>query len=147
MNFKQKLDAIFEGKELSPKDKGYFDSCVKKNADKDNPEAYCAGIKDRAWKSDMWRGKDKTKKQTEKDVAKDLKEGEVLKGGLADGKSPEDLAKRHNVSVEFIEDQLKKGIKVEMEHTKNKKAALEVASDHIFEDEKYYIKLEKIEKK
>jgi hypothetical protein len=148
MNFNDKLDIIFEkkGKELSPKDKGYFDSCVKKNDDKDNPEAYCAAIKDKAWKSDMWRGKDKTKKQTEKDVAEDLKEGEILKGGLADDKSVEDLAKRHNVSVDFIADQLKKGIKVEMEHTGDKRVALEVALDHIFEDEKYYIKLEKMEK-
>ena len=75
MDFINKLDVIFEkkGKPLSPKDEGYFDSCVIKNKDKSNPEAYCAAIKDRAWKSNMWRGNDKTKKQTEKDVAKDLK--------------------------------------------------------------------------
>ena len=39
------------------------------------------------------------------------------------------------------------GIKVEMEHTKDKKKAKEIAMDHLFEDPKYYSKLRKIENK
>ncbi len=38
-------------------------------------------------------------------------------------------------------------MKVEMEHTKDKQRAKEIAMDHLFEDPKYYDKLEKIETK
>jgi hypothetical protein len=149
MNFNEKLDAIFEkkGVPLNPKDKGYFDSCVKKNENKDNPEAYCAAIKDRAWKSDMWRGKDKTKKQTLKDVSKDLKECEMIKGGLADGKDLSDIAKKHGVTENDIQKELKMGLKVEKEHTDDPKKQREIALDHLYEDPKYYSKLAKIENK
>jgi hypothetical protein len=41
--------------------------------------------------------------------------------------------------------QLEKGIKVEMEHTKSRLKAKEIAMDHLFEDPKYYDKLKKIE--
>jgi predicted nucleotidyltransferase len=70
---------------------------------------------------------------------------DIIPGGLAKGKTPQDLAKRHNVSLEVITAALKKGVKTEMEHTTSKKAALEIAMDHIFEDPKYYDKLSKIE--
>jgi len=46
----------------------------------------------------------------------------------------------------MLKKQLNKGIKVEMEHTKDKGQAKEIAMDHLFEDPKYYDKLEKIEK-
>jgi len=70
---------------------------------------------------------------------------DIIPGGLAKGKTPQDLAKRHNVSLNVIKAALKKGVKTEMEHTTSKKAALEIAMDHIFEDPKYYDKLSKIE--
>jgi len=58
------------GKE-SPKDKGFFDKCVEKMKDKiDNPQGYCASLKDEAYGSTHWRGKDKTKKQAMKDIRK-----------------------------------------------------------------------------
>ena len=37
--------------------------------------------------------------------------------------------------------QIKKGVKVEMEHTNDKKVALKIALDHLKEDPKYYDKL------
>lgn len=56
----------------SPKEKGFFDTCVREMTGKvNNPEAFCASIKDRAWDSPNWRGKDKTKKEAEKDTKKD----------------------------------------------------------------------------
>lgn len=84
---------------------------------------------------------------------------ETLEGGLADGKTLMDLAKQHayddstdSTSKEKIMDmykelklQLEKGIKVEMEHTKSRLKAKEIAMDHLFEDPKYYDKLKKIE--
>ena len=67
--------------------------------------------------------------------------------GLAKGKSLEDLAKKHNVSIEHLNSQLKKGIKVEHEHTKDSVVAKKIAMDHLFEDPDYYTKLKKVEEK
>jgi len=71
---------------------------------------------------------------------------DTVKGGLADGKSVSDLAMKHGVSEKEIEAQLDKGMKVEMEHTDDEEMAREIATDHVFEDPKYYDKLAKIEK-
>lgn len=70
-----------------------------------------------------------------------------VKGGLADNKTPEDLAKKHDVPVSQIEKQLDKGDDVEMEHVDDKETAEEIAMDHVYEDPKYYDELEKMEKK
>ncbi len=86
---------------------------------------------------------------------------ENLEGGLADGKSLMDIAQKHAYDdstdsttksriqkmFNYLKTQLEKGIKVEMEHTKSKVKAKEIAMDHLFEDPKYYEKLSKIETK
>jgi hypothetical protein len=80
---------------------------------------------------------------------------ENIKGGLADGKTLEDIAKKHHKKgnyniddmVSLLKKQLNKGIKVEMEHTKDKSKAREIAMDHLWEHPNYYDKLEKIESK
>lgn len=56
--------------EKSPKEKGFFKKCVKRMRKHmgDGAEGYCASIKSHAFGSTYWRGKGKTKKQTEKDV-------------------------------------------------------------------------------
>lgn len=59
--------------------------------------------------------------------------------------TPEDLAKKHNVSLSVINKQLTKGIKVELEHTTDPKIAREIALDHIGEYADYYDRLAKIE--
>ena len=56
-----------------------------------------------------------------------------------------DIAKKHNVSIEDITNEFKKGYKVEREHTTDSDVAKEIAMDHLFEDPKYYDKLAKIE--
>lgn len=78
---------------------------------------------------------------------------EKLKGGKADKKTFQDLVnknKKKGVDIAVIEKELKKqfnkGKKVEREHTDDIKKAAEIALDHLFEDPKYYDKLEKIEK-
>jgi len=51
------------------KSKGFFDKCVKKMQGKiDNPEGFCASIKDEAYESTHWRGKDKSPSEVRKDV-------------------------------------------------------------------------------
>lgn len=67
--------------------------------------------------------------------------------GLAAGKSLEEIAKKHNCSVEEVKKNIEIGSKVEHEHTGNDAAAKKIATDHIFEDLKYYEKLKKIETK
>jgi hypothetical protein len=75
----------------------------------------------------------------------DVTEEEVLKGGLADNKSLEDLAKKHNVELSDIEKQFEIGLKKEKEHTSNNEEAEEIVMDHLYEDPKYYNKLKKVE--
>jgi len=72
---------------------------------------------------------------------------EKLEGGLADKKTVGDIAKKHKMDVQSIKKHLNDGMKVEMEHTKDKTKAKEIAMDHLFEDPKYYDKLKKIETK
>ena len=68
-----------------------------------------------------------------------------IPGGVSDGMSIEDIAKKHKVSVDVIKSALKKGTKVESEHTSDKSIAKEIAMDHIAERPDYYDKLEKVE--
>ena len=67
-----------------------------------------------------------------------------IKGGVADKMTVKGLAKKHDVSLKHIKDQLVKGAKVEMEHTDSKAKAIEIAMDHLAEDAEYYDKLETI---
>lgn len=71
--------------------------------------------------------------------------GNQLQGGVGDNKTLEELAKKHGVSVETLQAQLDKGIKVEMEHTNDTAKAREIAIDHITESATYYDKLKSVE--
>lgn len=66
-----------------------------------------------------------------------VKKADFISGGKADNKKPSD----------FDKNQLEKGIKVEMEHTDDKKKAKEIAMDHLEEFDNYYDELEKMENK
>lgn len=70
-----------------------------------------------------------------------------IKGGLSDKMSLKDIAKKHDTTEKELQKQLDKGIEVEMEHTDKKSVAKEIAMDHLFEDPKYYDKLDKTEGK
>ena len=87
---------------------------------------------------------------------KSFKEQNELQGGVGDKKNLYDIAKKHAKSKEAskiiqifdsLKKELEKGIKVEMEHTKDKNKAKEIAMDHLTEDPKYYTKLKKVENK
>ena len=65
-----------------------------------------------------------------------IKNTEKLHGGAGDNRPDSD----------FEPQQLEIGIKHEMEHTKDRKIAKEIAKDHLSEDPNYYKKLKKIEK-
>lgn len=56
------------------------------------------------------------------------------------------LAKKYKVQVIDVLREVKKGIKIEKEHTNDESYALEIALDHLGEDLQYYVKLAKMEK-
>lgn len=72
---------------------------------------------------------------------------EEITGGKADGMTPMEIAYSHNVEISVIQKQIQKGIKIEMEHTNNKKIAKEIAMDHLVENPNYYDYLEDMELK
>jgi hypothetical protein len=57
------------------------------------------------------------------------------------------LANKYGASKDEVQKKLDKGIKIEMEHTKIKSVASEIARDHLGEDLFYYEKLKKIEER
>lgn len=73
------------------------------------------------------------------------KSKDQIKGGLADKLSIEQIADKHGVSVKSIKKQIKKGTKVEMEHTDDPTKAAEIARDHVYEIKDYYTRLAKME--
>lgn len=84
------------------------------------------------------------------DLQKIKFENEII-GGKSDKLSVNDIAKKHKISVDDIIDEISMGIKIEMEHTNDKKMAREIAMDHISEFPKYYsdpkLGIKSIEKK
>jgi hypothetical protein len=68
------------------------------------------------------------------------------KGPTKPYKSPEELAKKHNISLDKINKQVESGTKVEGEHTTSKSAARITALQHIDELPDYYSRLKKVEK-
>ena len=58
---------------------------------------------------------------------------ETLQGGAGDKLTIEDIATKHNVSVEYAKEQLNKGIKIESEHTSDVEKQTEIALDHLSE--------------
>ena len=76
-----------------------------------------------------------------------INESNKLKGGKADKLKPENIAKKFKLTLSKIQAQIRKGIKVEMEHTNDREKAREIATDHVSEFADYYDRLEKMEDK
>ena len=72
--------------------------------------------------------------------------GEIVRGGLSDNMTVEDIAKKHGVEVGVIKRQIEMGKKIEFEHTNSEKEAERVSMDHLVEFPDYYDRLEKMEK-
>lgn len=100
--------------------------------------------------SEMGCGCNKTKKGKKcpqhgyKDCSA-LHEEKDPKGPTQPYKTPEEIAKKHGVSLDLIKKQLKMGIKVEGEHTSDPTAARITALQHLGEVPDYYSKLKKVE--
>ena len=139
-------EQIDEKKKKKKKSSGKKDACYRKVKSRYKvwPSAYASGalVKCRKVGAKNWGNKSE---QLE------LEEVDLIPGGLtADLKGSMEekhqaLADRHNISVKEINDQVAKGVKVELEHTTDEAIAHEIAMDHVFEDPKYYDKLAKVE--
>ena len=57
----------------------------------------------------------------------------------------ESIAKKHRQDISFVRNQLKMGIAIEREHTKDKDLAADIALQHLDEFPDYYTKLKKME--
>jgi len=68
------------------------------------------------------------------------------KGPIKKYMSPDEIAKKHKLSLDVINSQLEMGIKVESEHTGSKKMARMIALQHLEELPDYYTRLKKAEK-
>ena len=68
-----------------------------------------------------------------------------LKEQLKSFKTVEQIAKKHRLSISFIQKQLDMGEKIEHEHTKNHQLAREIALQHLDEIPDYYTRLKKME--
>ena len=75
-----------------------------------------------------------------------------IPGGLADEKTLVDIAKKYAGAkldyekiLDFVKEQMKLGIKAEMEHTSDVRIAAEIAKDHLWEKLTYYKDLQQIE--
>ena len=68
------------------------------------------------------------------------------KGPIKKYMSPEEIAKKHKISLKTLNSQLEMGIKVESEHTGSKKMARMIALQHLEELPDYYSRLKKAEK-
>ena len=68
-------------------------------------------------------------------------------GGMKGHPAVAQIAKKHGVSTEEIVAQVKKGYKVESEHTDDIDMAIDIALQHVNEFPNYYDKLDKMEKK
>ncbi len=60
-------------------------------------------------------------------------------------KTVEQIAKKHRLEVSFIKNQLKMGIPIEHEHTRDKDLATDIALQHLDEIPDYYTRLKKME--
>ena len=76
-----------------------------------------------------------------------MRYNELIEGRLLDKPTatPAELAKKHGVELSYINKQLARGIKVELEHTSKHDVAREIALDHLGEEPDYYEKLATIE--
>jgi len=72
--------------------------------------------------------------------------GKGLCPGLKPHKSIEEISSKHKVSIDDLNKELEKGIKVEGEHTTSKEIARNIALQHLEELPDYYSRLKKVEK-
>lgn len=144
---------------------GFSGEPIKKaaNTDLDKFSKFLQEISEQAWDPATEESAIKTYSKELIDIVKklypknndypflEIKE-EKIKGGLSDNLTLKDIAKKFdknktvNEFLKTLKKELEMGIKVELEHTKDKGKAKEIAMDHLSEIPDYYTRLKKMEK-
>jgi DNA invertase Pin-like site-specific DNA recombinase len=57
---------------------------------------------------------------------------------LIQAATPRQIARKYGVNLSEVTRRLQKGVKIELEHTKNRQVAMKIAIDHLLEDLNYY---------
>jgi len=147
----KKKNALKKKKELIRKiGASEFNKRLKKAAKYRNKSSVKAKIKKNRIKYNKTSDGKKAKKLMKKRLSYESVEEAIIKkekiiGGKADFKTLDDIAKIHNVSLDFIKSQFNMGVEVEFEHTNDRDIASEIAKDHLMELPDYYTRLEKME--
>lgn len=147
-----KVDNIVSIMNSKLKNQGYslkelYDEVIKLHGSKDGAIIFSEFIKRKKDENDTDIINEFNKTSFVENIHEKTQPQDQLKGGLADNKTIEYIAREQNENIEFAKEQLKKGIAVEMEHSDNKEIAKEIALDHLSESINYYIELEKMENK
>jgi hypothetical protein len=68
-----------------------------------------------------------------------------IPGGKSEGKTIADIARKHGMPITKVESAIRRGVRIEKEHTTDPAIAREIAKDHIYENPRYYEVLARIE--
>lgn len=127
---KDKKDAPAKEKDADAPKKDEPKAEEPKDEPKEKPEK-----KEEPKKKEAPKKKDDSEKPEDDDKVTD-----ILPGGKADGKSIQDIADKHKIPIGDVSQQLTFGIAHEMEHTKDRQIATEIAMDHLIDHPYYYAK-------
>lgn len=94
---------------------------------------------------DFAKTKEKGLPMKKTESVKEERSNEILMGGMADNKTLEDIARKHDVDIKDIQTQFNMGLDVEKEHTDDPNVAEEIVKDHLWEMPDYYTKLKDME--
>lgn len=126
-----------------PENSAKFDRCQKgvRRSYKQSPEERNKFRRTRRKAHKKAKQAVKKKEQVDEDVVQE----DLLPGGLADDMGLKEIADKHGVDLEKIQDEFAMGVKVEFEHTDDEEKAAEIAKDHLLELPDYYTRLDKME--
>lgn len=156
-----KEELLYKAKEIVNQSdfKGIMGRMIKQvaNTDLEKFSEYLKFVADQAWDSGTFDATVRAYGKELVDIAKQLHaepdwiknnplHEKEIKGGKADKLSLKDISKKFNIEISNLEKELSKGISVEMEHTKDKSTAKDIAMDHLSEIPDYYTRLDKMEK-
>jgi len=129
----KKVKGIADGKKRKTGDKRRNTKGVTKKAAKEMASTKHKEIPEKIKEGKTLRFEDYTNESKGDDNYMD-----ALTGGEAEDMTIEDIAKKHDVPVEYLEKIMSDAIEIEMEHTDDPEVAARIALDHLEETPLYY---------
>ena len=129
----KKIKSIADGKKRKTGDKRRKTKGVTKKAAKEMAETKHKGLPETVKETYIKRLSNVLNEDKNDDNYMD-----ALKGGEAENMTIEDIAKKHNVPIGYIEMIMPDAIEIELEHTDDASVAARIALDHLWETPLYY---------